>query len=169
MMNETEIWKDVVGYENLYKVSNLGNVMSFWGKTPHLIKPFQNQKGYLYVDLRFFNKRKTVSIHRLVAKAFIPNPNNLPQINHIDEDKTNNRVENLEWCTLKYNVLYGTGIERRSKPILQFDKNGNFINEYPSASDAARKTGIDGGHIGDVCKGKVNYNTAGGYIWKYKN
>lgn len=80
-----EIWKDVVGYENLYKVSNFGNVMSLWGKTPHLLRPSKNHKGYFIVDLRNFNKpRKGGFIHRLVAQAFIPNPNNLPQVNHID-------------------------------------------------------------------------------------
>ncbi len=168
----TEIWKDIDGYENLYKVSNLGNVMSFWKKHPHLMALKQGRGGYLHIGLRTCNKpRKNFDVHRLVAQAFIPNPNNLPQVNHIDENKTNNRVDNLEWCTAKYNTNYGTSLERRikaySKPVLQFDKNGNFINEYPSIKDAAKKTGINKSTIGMVCRGKYKY--AGGYIWKYEN
>lgn len=172
-----EIWKDVVGYENLYQVSNLGNVKSLCGKTPHLMKPQQNQYGYLHIGLRICNKHKNFDVHRLVAQAFIPNPNNLPCINHIDENKSNNNVENLEWCTYYYNNHYVTARERQgnklinrkdeSKPVLQFDKNGNFINEYPSIMDAERKTGIKNSSIGSMLK--CRYKTAGGYIWKYKD
>ena len=181
-MNETEEWKDVVGYENLYKVSNFGNVMSFKRKKPHLLKPGKHNNGYMFVILSNHNKYiKSITIHRLVAQAFIPNPYNLPQVNHIDENKLNNRVSNLEWCDQLYNINYGTAQERRakkisklltnrkdlSKPIFQFDKNGNFISEYPSMIEAARKTGINRQNICKVCKGK--YKSAGGYVWKYKN
>lgn len=180
MMNETEIWKDIEGYENLYQVSNLGNVRSLRHTKPHLITQTKNRNGYLQVALSICsNKLKKFYVHRLVAQAFIPNPNNLPQVNHKDENKLNNRAENLDWCTPKFNINYGTSLERRakaqtnrkdlSKPVLQFDKNGNFINEYQSMSDATRKTGIHFSHISKVCKGKVNYNSAGGFIWKYKN
>ena len=169
---ETEIWRDVAGYEGLYKVSNFGNVMSLKHKKPKLLKPYNNGKGYLLVDLRNNNKpRKTISVHRIVAQAFLPNPNNLPQVNHKDENKKNNRVSNLEFCDAKFNINYGTCIERiakaLSKSVFQFDKNGKFISEYPSAMDAERKTGIYNGHIGQVCNGIRK--SAGNFVWKYKN
>ena len=166
-----EIWKDILGYEGLYQVSNLGNVMSFWGKTPKLLRAGKSSSGYLFVILSNHNKsRKNFKIHRLVAQAFLPNPNNYPQVNHKDENPLNNNVSNLEFCTQQYNNQYGTRLERvsraLSKPVLQFDKNGIFINEYPSIKDAARKTGVNQGDIVWVCRGKLK--TAGGYIWKYK-
>ena len=166
-----EIWKDIVGYEGLYKVSNLGNVMSFWGKKPHLLRAGKSSNGYLQVDLTNHNKSiKNFLIHRLVAQAFIPNPQNLPFVNHKDENKKNNREDNLEFCTQQYNNIYGTRIERasksKSKPVLQYDKNGIFINEYPSIKDAERHTGIYKENICSVCKGKLK--TAGGYVWRYK-
>lgn len=170
-----EIWKDIEGYENQYQVSNFGNVKSLKRKKPFLMKPKLNI-GYLSVELQFKQHKKWFRIHRLVAQAFLPNPNNLPQVNHLDENKLNNRADNLEWSTPKSNINYGTRNERvskklinrkdHSKPVLQFDKNGNFINEYPSIKDAQRKTGIPNQHICNVCRGKSK--TAGGYVWKYK-
>ena len=176
-----EIYKDIVGYEGLYKVSNFGNVMSFWSKKPKLLKPQKENSGYLHIVLINNTKsRKTFLLHRLVAQAFLPNPNNLPQVNHKDENKTNNRVSNLEFCTHKFNINYGTAQERRakkiakilinrkdeSKPVLQYDKNGFFLKEYASIKDAERHTGINNANICDVCGGKRK--TAGGYIWRYK-
>ena len=180
-MEETEIWRDVVGYENLYKISNLGNVMSLKRKKPKLLKPGKDGNGYLFVILSNHNKYlKEIKVHRLVAQAFLPNPNNLPQVNHKDENKTNNRVENLEWCTQQYNLNFGTAPDRRSKklskilknrkdqskPVLQYDKNDIFINEYPSIKDAQRKTGVHQGNICMVCRGKLK--STGGYVWRYK-
>ena len=182
MMNEeeTEIWRDVVGYEGLYKVSNLGNVKSLRHKKTFLMKTGQHSNGYLFVRLSNHNKLiKSFLVHRLVSKAFLPNPNNLPQVNHKDEDKTNNRVDNLEWCDAKYNLNFGTVQERKSKklskilknrkdqskPVLQYDKNDIFINEYPSIKDAQRKTGVHQGAICRVCRGKLK--STGGFLWKY--
>lgn len=105
-----EIWKDITGYEGLYQVSNLGRVKStqyFHGTNERILKPISTHNGYFRVHLRKDGKLKTFKIHRLVAEAFIPNPDNLPQINHKDEDKTNNRVDNLEWCSARYNCNYG--------------------------------------------------------------
>lgn len=123
-----EIWKEITGYEGLYQVSNLGNVR----RIGHLetnkngiqrmlkdknLKPKVDGKGYVHVILFNQNKRKTIRIHRLVAEMFIPNPNNYPQVNHKDEDKQNNKVDNLEWCTNKYNSNYGNRCQNISKTI----------------------------------------------------
>ena len=172
-----EIWKDVAGYENLYKVSNLGNVISFKHKKPFILKPIKDRKGYLRVGLKIYNKPvKLYFLHRLVAQAFIPNPNNYPIINHKDENPLNNNVENLEWCSYQYNINYGTAQERKakaqtnrkdlSKPVLQYDKNGIFVKEYHSIQDAERKTGVHQQNICMVCKGKLK--SSGGYVWRYK-
>ena len=166
---ETEIWRDVVGYEGLYKVSNLGNVKNCL--SGRILKLCNDKDGYKIINLYKNGVRKTYGVHRLVSKAFLTNPNNLPQVNHKDEDKTNNRVDNLEWCDAKYNLNFGTAQERKakkiSKSIVQFNKNGNFINEYQSAREAERKTGINQGNICRVCQGERK--SAGGYVWKYKN
>lgn len=167
-MSIVEIWKDIVGFENLYKVSNLGNVKRC--SSGRILKQLNGMDGYKQVSLCKNGVPKTYLIHRLVSQAFIPNPNNLPCVNHKDENKTNNRVDNLEWCTVKYNINYGTSLKRRantqSTPVLQYDKNGNLLNEYPSIIEGARKTGIYVGCICSVCRGK--YKSAGGFIWKYK-
>lgn len=114
-----EIWKDIKGYEGKYQVSNYGSVKTLNYRrtgTARLLIP-KNDKGYLAVGLYKNGKRKMFLIHRLVAEAFIPNPENLPQVNHIDEDKTNNYVENLEWCTQSYNNNYGTRLKRVSESL----------------------------------------------------
>lgn len=109
-----EIWKDVVGYEGLYQVSNLGRVKSLF-RYKKILKQFEDNKGYLRVTLYKNNKSKSIKVHKLVAEAFIPNPNNYDCINHKDENKTNNRVENLEFCSFYYNLMYGTRVQRIAK------------------------------------------------------
>lgn len=104
-----EVWKDIDGYDGLYQVSNMGRVKSFkWGKE-RILKPYETGNGYLRVELQ----SKPFKLHRLVAQAFIPNPDNLPFVNHKDENPKNNMVDNLEWCDNKYNINYGTTQERR--------------------------------------------------------
>jgi len=157
-----EIWKDVVGWEGLYQVSSFGRVKSFRKKEPHLLSTCVGTHGYCVVLLHDGKgQRKNERVHRLVAQAFIPNPNNYPYINHKDEDKTNNHVENLEWCTAEYNSNYGTCKERiansNSKPILKYDLDGNFICEYKSLAEAERIEGIDHATISISCSGRVSY------------
>ena len=100
----TEIWKDIKDYEGIYQVSNLGNIKSYY--TKKMLKPYINIYGYCRISLYKNHKCKNCAVHRLVAEAFIPNPNKLKTVNHIDEDKLNNCVDNLEWTTIKDNVIY---------------------------------------------------------------
>lgn len=148
-----EIWKDIVDYEGIYQVSNLGNVRSIVADEHYrsrILKPHSNGRGYLFVRLWKDKKGKAFLIHRLVALAFIPNPNNYPHVNHKSEVKTDNNVENLEWCTAKYNSNYGTCVERliatrnerkrfvAEKVVLQCDLQGNIIQEWKSLMDIER-------------------------------
>ena len=165
---ESEVWKPVVGYEGLYEVSNIGRVRSInfhkSGKAK-VMSPSLNTWGYPIVDLRKNNKRHSYTVHRLVALAFIPNPDNLPEINHKNEIKYDNTVENLEWCTRKYNINYGTAIKRRSKPIVQLDNNGNVVKKWESESAASRYYKISRKNIYDCLHGKQK--TSKGFVWKY--
>lgn len=162
-----EIYKDVKGFEGFYQVSNLGNVFSI--KKNKILKPTILDNGYLQVDLYKNTEHKKNNIHRLVAIAFIPNPYNLPQVNHKDEDKTNNNVWNLEWCTCKENINHGThnfrsGIKHR-KPINQYDLQGNFIKSWNSGTEIQKETGFTHTNITKCCKGHTK--TAYGFIWQY--
>ena len=157
--------KDVVGYEGIYGITSCGKVWSY--RNECFLKPKVNKGGYLQVNLHKNGKYKSYVIHRLVSEAYLPNPNNLPQINHRDENKTNNCLQNLEWCNASYNTNYGTRNEKisnsRKKPVLQFDLNGNFIREWECASDVGKEVQS---HICQCLKGK--YKTAYGYKWVYK-
>ena len=177
-----EIWKDIEGYEGLYEVSNLGRVRSLDRVVVYsngrkclykgrILKPANNTVGYFFCVLCKNGQKKKKYIHRLVAEAFIPNPDNLPEVNHRDEVKTNNHVENLEWCDGKYNKNYGTcqqrRAEKRSKPVLQLDINtGRVISEYPSLIETGKQTGFSVGNISACCRGICN--TAYGFKWQYK-
>lgn len=166
-----EIWKDIPGYEGIYYASNKGLIRSKNG----ILKPSVHRDGYLKVVFCVKGRRKTFQVHRLIAQTFIPNPNNLPQINHKDEDKTNNCVENLEWCTMDYNIHYGTGqkrcrnrgLPRNTKAVIQLSLEGEYINEYPSVIEAHRKTGANMANIRSCALGI--YRQSGGYKWKYKS
>ena len=162
----TEIWRDIEGYKGLYQISNKGRVKSLkWGKE-RILKLHDDGHGYYQIILCNDCVRKTFKLHRLVALAFIPNPNNLPEINHRDENKKNNCVENLEWCDRVYNINYGTRNERISRKILQYSRSGEFIREWPSALEVERILGIANSHIIDCCRGK--YKSAYGFVWRYK-
>ena len=165
-----EIWRDIKDYEGYYQVSNRGIVKSLermkrnnggYQKIPEkILKVYDNGKGYLRVQLCKDGKVKNCRINRLVAQAFLPNPNNLPEVNHIDQDKTNNCVENLEWCTTQYNVEYS-----QAKAVIGINKISGLILEFPSLMEAERQTGISNKHICDCLKGRCK--SAGGYYWIY--
>ena len=192
-----EEWRDIEGYEGLYQVSDKGRVKSLnynhTGKE-RILKSCKNSAGYLIVELYINGIGKCHTIHKLVAEAFIPNTDNLPDINHKDENKTNNYANNLEWCTTKYNMNYGTAKVRiaekmtgrkltdesrkkisekntnnpkLSKPVIGISKVSGLILEFPSAKEAERQTGINHSNITQCCKGKKNFKSAGGYYWFY--
>lgn len=138
-----------------------------------VLKPRKDKDGYLVVDLYKDGKRKNYFVHRLVAQAFIPNPDNLPCINHISEIKTDNRVENLEWCSHKENINWGTRNERMakalSKPVQGINPDtGEVVVEFPSASECGRN-GYYSSAISNCCRGKYGYKTHKGLIWHYKD
>ena len=161
-----EVWKAVKGYEGLYEISNTGKVKSLIKE--RLLKPWEHKKGYLVVKLTKDKSHKEFKIHRLVAQAFIPNIDNKEQVNHIDGNKHNNYVENLEWCNDAENRMhaYKNGL-RKMEELIEVEMvsiDGNFIDKFPSISEASRRTGINIGNISRCCNGGCK--TAGGYIFK---
>lgn len=171
-----EIWKDVPGFEGLYQVSSLGRIKSFnkstkfHGMNFHYLTPTIANHGY--GEVTFYDKdkkRHKTTVHRLVATLFIDNPNNYPCINHKDENKLNNCVDNLEWCTYKHNNNYGTARMRtiitKSRPVSQYTLDGFWIATYMSAQTAANLLKCSDSIIRDCCNGKLN--TAHGYLWEW--
>lgn len=184
-----EYWKPVVGYEGLYEVSNWGRVKSLkrlvkthnkWGEcyitiNEKILKKRIDKYGYERVMLYKHGKSKLKQVHRLVAEAFIDNPDNLPCVNHKDENKLNNNVDNLEFCSVLYNNTYnerhkkiaGKNINgKKSKPVLQYNLDGTFVREWPSTMECERN-GYNNTGISQCCLGKLK--TYKGFIWKYKN
>ena len=184
----TEIWKDIVGYEGFYQISNLGRVKRLvsWRGNDYssryipdvkIVYPYIDNYGYERIGLAVHGKCRHFRVHQLVAKAFIPNPNNYPQINHIDEDKTNNCVDNLEWCTQSYNNKYGTrgkriGITNHNgkgakRSVLQYDLDGNFIKRWKSMQEASDNlVGVSVSKICSCCRGDRAHHR--GFVWKYE-
>ena len=168
-----EIWKDIKGYEGLYQVSNYGRVKSL-AKTiiysngrehfypEKILKPCKQKNGYFKIGLVKDGNYKNVFVHRLVAYAFIPKPQNCDQVNHKDENRQNNRSNNLEWCNCQYNVDYSL-----SKQVCQYDFDGNLIMVWKSIIEASRNTNVPDTNIIQCCRG--DYKQAGGYVWKYKD
>lgn len=187
-----EIWKDIEGYEGEYQVSNFGRVKSLprWiefsdGRVrfyqEKIIKDKKAGTGYRQVSLYRNCFCEYFSVHRLVAEAFIPNPNSLRDVNHIDGNKTNNLETNLEWCSRSENIkhAYDTGlriahvgdaIKNKSKAVLQFKEDGTFVAEYPSATEAAKRNMCKQSNISYYCRGNNKHKKMYmGYIWKYKS
>lgn len=189
-----EEWKDIEGYEGLYKISSHGRVLSIKREKTNggIIRQSRSGSGYLQVHLSKNGVVKTFQTHRLVAAHFLGNENNLPEVNHKDEDKTNNCSWNLEYCTRKYNQNYGTAIQRavkshdykasaiksarnhdykevgrkQAKPVIQFSLDGDFIKRWDSIREIERSTSMCCGNISSACNGKLK--AAYGYIWKFE-
>lgn len=194
-----EIWKDIKDYEGLYQVSNYGRVKSLKRKVKNkngfrivnekILKPILNNKGYYVYGLRKNNKLKILLLHRLIGEHFLNNENNYSCINHIDGDKLNNCINNLEWCTYKHNIkeAFRLGLNTYtfkknfkhdywkgkygkehncSKPVKQYDLEENFIKEWESIMQASKETKVKYYSISNNCRGKQR--SAGGFIWKFK-
>ena len=185
---EEEIWKDIEGFEGYYQVSNMNRVKSLertvrcglngsYYRTIHerILKPRKASNGYLQVLLSKDGKAKMYLVHRLVATVFCENPQGYKEVNHIDEDKTNNCADNLEWCSRSYNCSYndrakkaGKKVAKKlNKPVIAIHKINGLILEFASAHEAERETGIASSNIINCCKGKLN--SCGGFYWMYAN
>lgn len=175
-----EIWRDIPGYEGLYRVSNLGDVLSlnYCGRGySQKLTPKCNNKGRLWVELVKGGKKTAWLIHRLVGMVFIPNPHGYPQINHKDENPKNNRVENLEWCTAKYNNNYYLDRHREelltrrgkrmTKQVVQKTLDGDVVRIWDNSRQVLKETGWHDWSISECCRG--NRKTAYGFIWHYAN
>lgn len=185
-----EVWKDILTWENLYQVSSYGRIKSV--RNGIILTEKRNPNGYPIVTLYDKKRVKEYTVHRIVAKVFIPNPNNYPIINHKDEVRHHNTVDNLEWCTYKYNMNYGHCQEKKRasypysdkqretlmrgrekmlaakrRAVLQYSKDGEFIARFDSTEDARRAIGVGyHSHIPECALGKRK--TAHGYIWRYE-
>lgn len=178
-MNENEIWLPVVGFEGLYEISNMGRVKSLKYDKEKILKQDKNNNGYLKVCLFKEGKRKYFQTHRLVAIAFLENPNNYPCVNHKDENPSNNCVDNLEWCDAKYNTNYGTCKQRiseklingiRSKKVFQYTLNGELVGILESTHECGRN-GYNEGNVAACCRNcymREGNNIYKGYIWSYQ-
>lgn len=179
MNNSKEVWKDIQGYEGYYQVSNMGRVRScdreivfkdgrrrfYKGK---LIRPVKTNSGYWQIRMKINEHVKREYVHRLVAKAFIPNPNKFPEINHKDENRLNNRTDNLEWIEHVENLNYGNRTKKfaisRGKKVGQFTKDGKLLHTYYSTREAGRR-GYEQTSVSKCAIGKLK--TYKGYVWKY--
>lgn len=164
-VHTNETWKSIKGYDN-YEISTLGRVRN----KEKVLKAYKTDNGYFHIFLSKNGKQKQFLIHRLVADTFLKNPNNLKEVNHIDGNKGNNKIDNLEWCTRKQNVHHFFNSNQRNctkpKSVVQYDLQGNKINVFKSIREASKKVNIDAHYIIYCCKGIKK--TALNYIWKYE-
>lgn len=177
-----EVWKDIDGFDGAYQVSNEGRIKSVTRKTTNgrgvserILKKRVNERGYEYVCLQKNGKRKSIKVHRAVASAFVENLYGYNQVNHKDEQKTNNNADNLEWCDAAYNSNYGTGkiraakkrSERHENIIVQYGINGERVREWKSPAEVQKKTGNKYKATNIVACCRKRYKTSYGYIWRY--
>lgn len=173
-----EIWKPVKGFEGLYEVSNLGRVRTFHPKENNIIlKPYITPNGYEQICLYSGKARKKMYVHRVVAMEFVENPENLPQVNHKDENKQNNAAANLEWVSSAQNLQYGSRLLKQKetfkkngkllKSVDCYSLNGDLLHTFNSCKEAAEATGANASAITQCCKGNPRCRTSGGYVWKY--
>lgn len=174
-----EVWKDIKDYNGLYQISNLGNIYSY--KTNKILKNAKSGDGYLTIQLCKNGIIKTNKVHRLVANSFINNKNRYKEVNHIDGNKHNNNVSNLEWCNRSQNEIhaYKNGLakgsnknklakdNKRAKKVIQYNLDGIEIKKYDGIREASRLTNTNCGHIVSCCKKRLK--SIGGYIWRYNN
>ena len=184
-MDTEEIWSAIEGYPE-YEVSSLGRVKSYKRGREHILKCIINKDGYYVVSLCQKGTVRQHLVHRLVANAFIPNPKNLSTVNHLDEQKLNNHVENLEWCSIRDNLAYGTRVQRmrekliknghyakiaekKKRPVVQYSFDGKLMQKYDSLTQAGLYLGRQHGNVNIVrcCMGITN--SAYGYVWRYYN
>lgn len=167
MNNQKEIWKDIPSYEGHYQASTKGNIRSIKNGIIRNKSLRNHNAGYLAVDLYKNNNQTTFLIHRIIALTFILNNENKREVNHIDGNKKNNNLLNLEWATSSENKQHGikNGLINDRKPVAQFDLEGNLLKEFESIKQAARETECSDARIVGVCKGRRN--STKGYIWKY--
>lgn len=163
-----EIWKDVSGYEGVYQISNRGRLRRMFKKGERLLSGKKDKDGYIEVILSKKQNKKFFRLHRLVADAFIENPENKPAVNHKDKNVQNNDVTNLEWVTHSENIVHSflTGRNVYKKPVTQYSKDGKVVNRWCSISEAAEFLGISYPNISACCHGRLK--TSGGYVWKYE-
>lgn len=179
-----EVWKDIEGYEGVYQISNFGKIKSLerslrrsngviQTRNERLLRQSENMFGYLMVTLHLENSKKTIAVHRLVAKAFVTQKKGCIEVNHIDGNKQNNMADNLEWCTRKQNVdhSFDKGLRRTKgtpyhyRGVIQKDKNGDIIHVYKTIISASRATKVCTASIISAAKGVTR--SAGGYLWEY--
>lgn len=190
----TEIWKDIKGFEGLYQVSNLGRIRSLdrliiykngrkYNQKGKIIKLSDNGKGYNVFNVSLNSCTKQLKVYKIVAETFIPNPENKPEVDHINTIRNDDRVENLRWVTHKENCnniitkkhyKESDGCKNLqdgkmfSKVVIQYSIEGDFIKEWSSTMEVQRELGIHNTIISKCCMNKPHYKTAGGFIWKYK-
>lgn len=181
-----EIWKPIKGYEGIYDVSSYGRVrssertaerldrygnISKYEVKGQIISQWKRKDGYMSVTLRSMKIQRTFLVHRLVIETFVPNPDNLQWVNHKDENKSNNNVENLEWCTASYNCTYNNLHMKKNMPfkkrVRQMTFDGEVIAEYESAAEAARQNGFSKGGVSSSCNGEKGFDNYHGYNWEY--
>ena len=175
MKSTVEIWRDVIGYEGTLQVSTLTRVRildrivyKVDGRVTHykgrILKQCKDKAGYYVVNTSINGIKKQLKVHRLVAEAFIPNPYNLPTVDHINRIRDDNRIENLRWADMKLQTE-NSDRELLFKPVLQYTLDGQLVAEYTGINEASRQTGICSSHITECCQGKLK--STGGYIWCY--